>query len=114
MKKLILISALLLSINISAKEMFCGVNSIDYSQTEEIVMSLQEVLDEVEIFCKKGDLLIYRNTSQLVFTSLSNVSVRVCDPNKPINVIKETLSVIVPSELESLLCSYNGSIREQR
>jgi len=77
-------------------------------------MSLQEVLDEVEIFCKKGDLLIYRNTSQLVFTSLSNVSVRVCDPNKPINVIKETLSVIVPSELESLLCSYNGSIREQR
>ena len=114
MKKFVLISALLFSFNVSAKDMYCGVTSTDYIGKEEKHLSEKEVMKEIELKCKKGDLLIYRNTSQLVFTSLSNVSVRVCDPNKPINVIKETLSVIVPSELESLLCSYNGSIREQR
>ena len=116
MKKLILISALLLiASNGWAEEMFCGVNSIDYSQTEEIVMSLQEVLDEVEISCEKGDLLVYRNSSQLVFTSLRNVASRVCDKNKPIDIIKETVNVFeVETEMESLLCTFNGSIREER
>ena len=116
MKKIILIAGLLVFVsNVWAKEMFCGVNSIDYSQTEEIVMSFQEVLDEVEISCEKGDLLVYRNSSQLVFTSLRNVASSVCDKNKPIDIIKETVNVFeVETEMESLLCTFNGSIREER
>ena len=117
MKKLILISALLFSFNTSAKDYACGVMSTDYvgENLEEVILSEVEVMELFEARCKKGDMLVYRNTSQLFFNSFYNVSARVCDQNKPINVINETLLVYKTEEdTESLICTYNGSIREVR
>ena len=115
--RFILITALLFSFNSSAKDYACGVMSTDYvgENLEEVILSEVEVMEIFKAKCKKGDMLLYQNTSQIFFTSLYNVSALVCDQNKPINVIKETLLVYKTKEKrESLICTYNGSIREHR
>jgi hypothetical protein len=118
MKRLLTLSLLLLfSFNTSAKDYACGVMSTDYvgENLEEVILSDVEVMELFKAKCKKGDMLLYRNTSQLFFTSLYNVSARVCDQNKPINVINETiLGYETQEKRESLICTYNGSIREVR
>ena len=115
--RIILISALLFSFNGWAEDYACGVLSTDYvgENLEEVILSNQEVMELFKLQCKKGDMLYYRNTSKFFANSLYNVSVRVCDQNKPINVINETLLVYKTNEqTESLVCTYNGSIREFR
>ena len=113
MKKIILMSVLFFSFNAWAKDYACGVVSTDYvgENLEEVILSESEVMELFKSRCKKGDMLLYRNTGRFFANSLYNVSVKVCDQNKPINVINETLLV---EQMESLICTYNGSIREYR
>ena len=75
MERLILISMLLFSFNVSAKDYACGVMSTDYvgENLEEVILSDVEVMEIFKAKCKKGDMLLYQNTSQIFFTSLYNV-----------------------------------------
>ena len=117
MKKIILMSVLFFSFNAWAKDYACGVVSTDYvgENLEEVILSESEVMELFKSRCKKGDMLLYRNTGRFFANSLYNVSVKVCDQKKPINVINETLLVYKTNEqTESLVCTYNGSIREFR
>ena len=115
MKKLILISALLLfSFNTTAKEYWCAVLSTEYNGAEVTVLYRPAVLKQFKDYCKRGDAMVYINSSQGPLTSIANISVRVCDQNKPINVIKETVLVYKTlEERENLLCTYDG-IKEER
>ena len=102
------------SFNTTAKEYFCGVLSTDYNGADKTVLGMQDVLDQFKDYCKRGDAMVYWNSGQHPLTGIGRVSVRVCDQNKPINVIKETVLVYKTyEERETLLCTYDG-IKEER
>ena len=108
---------MLFSFNGWAEDYACGVLSTDYvgENLEEVILSNQEIMELFKSRCKKGDMLYYINSSKFFANSLYNISVRVCDQNKPIDVINETLLIYeTEEERESLICTYNGSIREFR